>query len=127
MKLNYIDISPNFIPHPISGDIGVLTNEEAVKQALRNMIWTNFGEKPYKPKYGGNIKGYLFKKINFLDKEVIKQNLLDLIKKYEPRVINVKADVDLRNEAQTIVINLFYTIVSISVEQELNIVLTRVR
>lgn len=127
MKTNYIDIDPNFAAHPISGDISILSDEEAVKQSLRNIIWTNFHEKYYKPKFGGNIKAYLFSKINFLEKEVIKQNLLDMIKKYEPRVIDVSVNVDIRKEAQTLIINLYYTIISISDLQELNVVLTRIR
>lgn len=127
MKTNYRDISPKFEAHPISGDIGVLTNEEAVKQSIRNILWTNFYEKPYKPKYGGNLRGYLFQKINFLEKEVIKENILDMMKKYEPRIIDVEVNVDVRKEAQTLIINFFYTIISISERQELNVVLTRVR
>lgn len=127
MKTNYRDIDNNFVAHPISGDISILTDVEAVKQSLRNLIWTNFYEKPYKPKYGGNIKAYLFGKINFLEKEVIKSNFLDMIAKYEPRVINVSLDIDIRKEQQVVVFNLYYTIISISEQQELNVVLTRVR
>lgn len=127
MKTNYRDIDPNFAAHPISGDVAILSDEEAVKQSLRNILWTNFHEKPYKPKYGGNLKGYLFGKINFLEKEVIQQNLLDMIKKYEPRVIDVSAKVSIDKEGQTLIINLYYTIISISERQELNVVLTRVR
>lgn len=127
MKTNYLDISPNFSIHPISGDIATLTGEEAVKQSLRNIILTNYYEKPYKPKYGGNLLAYLFKKINFLEKEVIKQNLIDVIKKYEPRVFTLSVDVDIRKEAQTILISLYYNIISISAQQELNVELVRIR
>lgn len=127
MKTNFKDIDNSFVAHPISGDIGLLSDVEAVKQSLRNLIWTNFYEKPYKPKFGGNIKAYLFGKINFLEKEVIKSDMLAMIAKYEPRVINVKLDIDIRKEQQTIVFNLYYTIISISEQQTLNVVLTRVR
>lgn len=127
MKTNYLDIDPHFISHEISGDVGVLKDEEAVKQSLRNIIWSNFYEKPYKPKYGGNIKAYLFTKLNFLDKEIVKSNLMDMIKKYEPRVFNVSVNVAKDISGQTLTITLFYTIISIAEQQELNVVLQRIR
>lgn len=125
MKTNYRDISPDFMAHPISGDIGILRDEDAIKQALKNLILTNFYEKYYRKNYGGNVKRYLFQNIFALEKEVIKLNLLDAIAEYEPRVTDVFVEV-LTSE-QVLTFNIFYTVKSISDRQQLNITLERIR
>ncbi len=125
MKTNYRDISPDFVAHPISGDIGILRDEDAIKQALKNLILTNFYEKYYRKNYGGNVKRYLFQNIFALEKEVIKLNLLDAIAEYEPRVTDVFVEV-LTSE-QVLTFNIFYTVKSISDRQQLNITLERIR
>lgn len=127
MKTNYIDISPSFTIHPISGDVAIIKDEDAVKQAIKNILWTNLREKPYKPKYGGNLRKYLFGKINFLEKEVLKQNITDLLKLYEPRIIDINVEVQTNSQNQTVLIDLYYTIISIPERQELNVTLQRIR
>ena len=42
------DISLSFQPHPVTGDIPVLKNENAIKRAVRNLIETSAGERPFK-------------------------------------------------------------------------------
>ena len=129
MKKNYIDIDMSGFknPHPISGDITILRNEDAVKSNLKNLLFTNFYEKPYSPKYGANIKKYLFQRINVLEKNVIESEILELIDRYEPRVTNVSVEVDPQIEAQVLELTIRYTIISISSEQILNITLERIR
>lgn len=129
MKKNYIDIDISSFknPHPISGDITLLRDANAVKQNIKNLIFTNFFEKPYSPKYGGNIKRYLFNKINVLEKRIIESNLLDILKKHEPRITDIKVEVESQDAQQVLIFNIWFTIISISEEQVLNLVLERVR
>lgn len=128
MKKNYIDISVSSFknPHPISGDITLLRDEDVVKENIKNLIFTNFFEKPYSPRYGGNIKRYLFNRINTLETKVMESELYDAIKSYEPRVTDVKITIEIEN-TQVLVFNVWYTIVSVSEEQFLNLVLDRIR
>lgn len=126
MKKNYIDIDLNFKAHPISGDISLLYDEAVVKSNIKNLIFTNFYEKPYSPKYGGNIKRYLFSKINILEKMVIREDLLEMLKKYEPRIADIEVEVEIQS-SDTIIFNIWYTIISISEQQFLNLVLNRIR
>ncbi len=59
----YKDLGLSFIPHPVTKNVGVLKNENAVKRAVRNLILTNKGEQVFDELYGGNITSLLFEKI----------------------------------------------------------------
>ena len=41
-------------------DISPLEDIDAVKQSVRNLILTTFGERPFRPKLGSAVKGLLF-------------------------------------------------------------------
>jgi len=59
-KIIYSDILSNFNIHPIKKDLVRLTNEEAVKKSIINLIFTNKGERPFQPFIGSSIRQYLF-------------------------------------------------------------------
>ena len=59
-EIVFSDVNVTFTPHPVTGKLPVLKNADAVKRAVRNLILTNFGERPYDPLYGGNVRALLF-------------------------------------------------------------------
>lgn len=59
-NLRYSDIPLSFKPHPITGDIGRLTEEAAVKQAIKLLVLTNKYERVGAPVVGGNLIAHLF-------------------------------------------------------------------
>ena len=94
----YRDFDLSFIPHPISGDITVLKNGNAVKQAIKNLILTNVYERFFQPNLGSGIAQLLFEPINPMTRLSIKIAIEDVIKNFEPRaelieiIVNVDAD-----------------------------------
>ena len=60
MTVQYADIPLSFKPHPITGDIGRLTEEAAVKQAIKLIVLTNRFERVKAPSIGGNLLAHLF-------------------------------------------------------------------
>ena len=53
------DIDLSFAKKP-SGDVFKKTDAAAVKQAVKNLLLTNFSEKPFLPRFGGNLNSLLF-------------------------------------------------------------------
>lgn len=81
------DFDISFVAHPVTKQLQVLTNGNAVKQSVKNIILTNFYERPYKPKLGSNIIAQLFENADpFLEYELSK-NIRTAIGNYEPRAI----------------------------------------
>lgn len=59
----YSDFDLDFTPHPLTGDVTMKYNEEAVKRSIRNLILYNAYEKPFDPDFGGNLRDMLFENI----------------------------------------------------------------
>ena len=81
----YSDFNTNFNVHPIKKDLTRLTNEEAVKRSIKNIIQTNFYERPFQPMFGCNIRAYLFELITPITLQLIKKDVTAAINNYEPR------------------------------------------
>ena len=82
----YKDLSLDFTPHPVSGDVRPITNDIAVKRALLNLINTKKGSVPFRPNYGSTVADYLFKNADVFTQKELEKSLYDTITKYEPRV-----------------------------------------
>ena len=60
VKSTYKDLDLAFTAHPITGDVATKSDSDAVRRAVRNIVMTNYYERPFKPSLGGNIRGLLF-------------------------------------------------------------------
>jgi len=88
----YSDFMTNMNRSPLKKDLSVLENVDAVKKAVRNLVLTNFFERPFQPLLGSNIRAQLFEnQTPTLDTE-IRKSIEDVILNYEPRaqVVDVK-------------------------------------
>lgn len=84
-RVSYSDIDLSMLTKP-SGDIYKKTDVSAVKQAVKNLIMTNYYEKPFDPFFGANITGLLFELADDDTGDEIKDNIIEAIAFYEPRV-----------------------------------------
>jgi phage baseplate assembly protein W len=82
----YSDIDLNFLAHPNTGDVSKKYDVDAVKQALKTLVLTNFYERPFQPKFGSPVYGMLFENIDLPAANSLKLRLELLISQYEPRV-----------------------------------------
>jgi phage baseplate assembly protein W len=93
----YKDLSLDFTPHPVSGDIRPITDDIAVKRALLNLINTKKGSVPFRPNYGSNVVDYLFKNSDVFTQKELERSLYDTITKHEPRVTVLVIDAQFEN------------------------------
>lgn len=82
----YSDLDLSFAAHPITGDVAKRYDVNAVKQALKVLVLTNFYERPFQPKLGSPIYGMMFEQVDIITANSLKLRLELLINKYEPRV-----------------------------------------
>lgn len=123
----YSDIDLNFDMHPITGDIGVLYNEVAVKRALKNLVLTLPYDCPFHPEITGNIRNLLFELITPDIKQLLKRTLENLISYYEPRVNIIDIEVNPDMDRHTIEIRITFTIADSIVPLSVDVTLKRVR
>lgn len=126
-ELTFSDISFSFKPHPVTGKLPVLKNEQAVTNALKNLILTNRYERPYEPLFGGNILALLFENTDpFVELNVRKQ-IEEAINNFEYRVKLLDVNVDMIDEKNQIMINITFFVENQKDPVDLNISLERVR
>ena len=81
------DFDLSFRRNPITNDVNTLKNENAIKEAVKNIVRYNFYEKPFLPNYGGNITGALFELYESGQSSLIEEQIKNIINLYEPRVV----------------------------------------
>ena len=81
----YKDLNLGFQQNTATKDIQKITDVEAVKRSVRNLINTNHYEKPFHPEIGSNLRAMLFENITPQITHVISKQIELLIKNYEPR------------------------------------------
>jgi phage baseplate assembly protein W len=82
----YKDINLSFAKHPVTKDIATLTDVEAVKRSVRNLVNTNFYEKPFHPEIGSDVRRALFEPVSEPTANLLGRYVEDVIKNFEPRV-----------------------------------------
>lgn len=125
-KTKYRDFSLNFIANPNAGDIGLLSEEDAVKQSIKTLLLTNLYERPFQPNVAGNITGMLFEQSSPLLIATIETRVEDIIFNYEPRaeLIDINA-FELVSE-NAISIKIFFRTTTSTRDIEFDVLLKRV-
>jgi len=108
---SYKDISLSFDPHPITKDLPVLKNENAIRRSVRNLVQTIPGERFFNPILGSSVSENLFGIVNFGTSTLIREEILTTIENFEPRVNNVNVQVDFRPDLNNFDVTIFFDIV----------------
>ena len=87
------DINLSFKRHPVTNDLVVIKNEDAIKKSVKNIIFTILGEKPYMPLFGSSVNNSLFELSNPLDHVRISDEIQSTLLNYEPRISNIQVNV----------------------------------
>ena len=97
----YTDLDLFFSKKATSKDISKVTDIQAVKRSIRNLVLTNHYEKPFHPEIGSGVRGILFEPMTPLTSHILTRKIEDVITNFEPRarLISVRAQPNLdRNE-----------------------------
>jgi phage baseplate assembly protein W len=122
-----IDLDINFDRNPLSGDVALRRDEEAIKRSLRNLILYRRGEKPFHPEISSGVQDMLFELIDPVMVIELKKRISEVIRNYEKRVSNaIVSIVDVldRNEIR---ITIHFTIRNVQRVFSTTIALQRLR
>jgi phage baseplate assembly protein W len=121
-KPDYSDLDLDFIMHPTTKDVVIKKGADAIKRSVRNLILTNFYDRPFRPYIGSNVNKLLFENMNPLTATFLKDAIIEVITNYEPRVrlssvelgedpdnngINVTISYVILNRSEPVVITIF--------------------
>lgn len=82
---DYSDLDLDFIPHPVTGDVVKKTGPDAVIRAIRNLVLTNFYDRPFHSNIGSSAQKLLFENVNNMTARLLEQVIAETITNFEPR------------------------------------------
>ncbi len=82
----YKDLDLNFGRNPITNDVNRLTDVEAVKRSVRNLINTNHYERPFHPEIGSDVRAMLFEPMTPLNALNLQRKVAEVLNNFEPRI-----------------------------------------
>ena len=111
-----------------SGDVNKVTDMEAVKRSVRNLVLTNFYEKPFHPEIAGGVRELLFEPMSPLVAVVIARKIEDVITNFEPRarLVSVRAFPDLDRNSYEVSVE-FYVVNTPTELVDMSLMLERLR
>jgi phage baseplate assembly protein W len=123
----FSDIDFNFIPNPVTGDLVLRLDDDAVKNSVKNLILTSFYERPFHSEVGAPIKSMLFEPATPMLGSMIKQAIINTINNYEPRVNLSDVIVNSSPDDYSVYITIEYTILNSTEPLTLDLTLQRSR
>ena len=124
----YSDLDLFFGKKTSDNDISKVTDIQAVKRSIRNLVLLNHYEKPFHPEIASGVRDMLFELMTPLTANVLARKIQDVIANFEPRarVVSVRAIPDFANNAYDISLE-FYVVNTPTELVELTIMLERLR
>lgn len=123
----FADLPLAFSVHPNTQDLTALTDLDAVKQSVKNLVMTNFTERLFEPNMGSNITALLFEPADQFTEFAIENEVVRVLKEHEPRVSNVRVDVLDNSDRNSYQITIQFNVVFSDQRQETNFYLERTR
>ena len=108
------DINLSFKRHPVTNDLVVIKNEDAIKQSVKNIIFTILGEKPFLPLFGSKMNSSLFELDTNFNETKISDEISSVLLNNEPRISNILVSVSNPDDSHELNVTIQYDITGIS-------------
>ena len=105
------DISLTFNRHPVTDDIGVFTNENAIKRAVTNLVRTRIGERFFESLLGSAVEDSLFEQADPDNAQVLEDDIRLLLENFVPRIAKIGVKVVYPLDSNELTVQIVYNIV----------------
>jgi len=124
----YSDLDLFFGKRVVGSDVNKVTDIQAVKRSVRNLILLNTYDKPFHPEIAGGVREMLFENMTPIVAQIIARKVEDVIENFEPRarLVGVRAIPDLDRNAYELSIH-FYVVNAPTELVDLSVMLERIR
>jgi|TARA_B100000029_G_scaffold175409_1_gene172690 phage baseplate assembly protein W len=112
------DISLSFVRHPVTDDIGVFVNEDAIKRSVTNLVRTRVGERFYAPLLGSVLEESLFENQDPETALTIEDDIQLLLENYEPRIANIDVMVTYPEDTNELLVRIGYDVIGIGIPRQ---------
>lgn len=123
----YSDFPISFSVHPEKKDLSVVTNDNAVKQSIRNLLLTDRFERLFQPTVGSNIRAMLFEQMTNDTAITLRTLVVETITIFEPRANLQLVRVTPDEQKQSYIVSIVFTTTTVTQPTQLIVTLNRVR
>ena len=123
----YADFTTSLTRHPVTSALSRVINEDAVAQAIKNIVLTNYGERPYEPDVGSDIIRSLFEQNDHITAHDVEIRLRLAISQGEPRAILHGINVDPSPDNYTFKVTIVYSTINTTEPSSLSLIIKRIR
>ena len=125
LSRQFRDLSIGMKANPNTEDFSIVKNQNAIKQAMKNLILTGFGERPFQPTKGSRLRQMLFEPFDVFMSEELKEEMFNVLKTFEPRIV-VNEIRMIPGEPNELEVEVDYTIVGETLIQTVDFLLEKV-
>lgn len=122
----YSDIDLTFAKKA-SGDVYKKNDAAAVKQAIKNLLLTDLGEKPFNPYFGGGLNALLFELADDESNVLIADQVAFALENFEPRAKLISVTPNVQPDRNTAKVQIVFQIINTSEEVTFETTITRLR
>lgn len=123
----FTDLDFNFFLHPKTKDVSTRSDEDAIKQSIRNLLLTRNFERPFRSNIGSPLYNLLFEPISPITTSVMKRAVIDTIQNFEPRADVLDVSIKFDSENNNAVIGIIFRIKNTQTPVTINVILERTR
>ena len=123
----FTDLDLNFTPHPVTGDVGFKVDENAIKQAVKNLVLTQNFERPFHSEIGSSLRSLLFEPATPMTKEILRKTISDTITNFEPRVELIGVDINYTLDDTAVNVRVRFKVINTFTPIDVNLTLQRTR
>jgi phage baseplate assembly protein W len=105
------DISLSFKPHPVTKDLPVIKNQNAIIRSIRNLVETIPSERFFDPNIGSEVRSSLFDFVDYASASIIERQIQTTISNFEPRVNDIIVDVLPKPDTNTFEVTVTFNII----------------
>ena len=105
----YVDLDLDFTRHPVTNDVVKITDVEAVKRSVKNLINTQFYERPFHPELGCGVRDMLFENYTPMTGIFMRRKIEEVLRNYEPRanLTSIQVNEQMDRNAIDVVVNFY--------------------
>ena len=123
---SYSDVDLTFAKKA-NGDVFKKSDAAAVKQSVKNILMTNFSEKPFLPSYGGDLSSFLFSLDTEIEEDDVKSDIISALEDFEPRADVLDIKITELPEQHDLRITVTFRVISVNQIETVDLSLTRLR
>ena len=121
------DIDLDFDRNIVTNDVNVVENVVAIKRSVRNLIQTNYYERPFNPELGCGVRELLFEPFTPITRVLLERKIEEVLKNYEPRCVLQNVTVDDDQDRNRLLVNIYFYVRGIPGPQTVSTFLQRLR